>query len=179
VAGRTPSEAVTSFLEPFQRALSCVTDEVPTVSGGYHPAAAPHALTIGRGSSISLRGAPVRLSVIHDYRIVEDSGPRGPWKIQSIAYFYALEGEDEREILAYHWHPDERFRVGTPHAHLGPNALVGHPRLAEAHLPTGRVALEEVIRLAIGEFRVTPNRDDWLEVLERTQAAYYQWRTWG
>jgi len=178
VAGRTPAEAVTNFLEPFQRALSCVTDEIPTVSGGYHPSSAPHALTIGRGSPVSLIGAALRLSVLHNYRVVEDP-TRGPWKVQTTAYYYSLDNDEGTEIIAYHWHPQEQFRLATPHLHLSAGAEVGRDALASAHLPTGRVALEEVLRLAIVDLGAKPNREDWAAVLESTQSAYVQWRTWG
>ncbi len=46
MAGRTPREAVEAFLTPLQQALSCVTNEVLLVSGGYYPSTIPHALTI-------------------------------------------------------------------------------------------------------------------------------------
>lgn len=113
------------------------------------------------------------------YRIVEDSGPRGPWKVETIAYYYALEAESGREILAYHWHPDTGFPVTTPHMHLGPEAAVGHQLLAQSHLPTGRISMEDVLRLAITDFHVEPNRPDWEDVLAGTQAAYFTWRTWA
>jgi hypothetical protein len=40
------------------------------------------------------------------------------------------------------------------------------------------VSIEEVLRLAITELGVEPLRDDWREVLERTQGSYETWRTW-
>ena len=39
------------------------------------------------------------------------------------------------------------------------------------HLPTGQVAIEDVIRLAIVEFGVRPRRADWAAVLARTVQA--------
>jgi hypothetical protein len=50
--------------------------------------------------------------------------------------------------------------------------------LQGAHVPTGRIALEELLRMAIAEFGARPRRKDWEQVLERTQAGYEDWRTW-
>ena len=41
--------------------------------------------------------------------------------------------------------------------------------LSGAHLPTGYVALQDLIQLAIEEFAVTPRRRDWARVLEKTR----------
>ena len=82
------------------------------------------------------------------------------------------------EIL-YHWHPQGTSTVNFPHVHLRPGGQLGGTRINEAHFPTGLVALEEVLRLAIREFGVRPRRPDWAEVLDSTQAAYEDWRTWA
>lgn len=52
------------------------------------------------------------------------------------------------------------------------------PELARAHLPTGRVSIEEVLRMAITKLGVEPLREDGKEFLDRTQQAYEAWRTW-
>jgi hypothetical protein len=43
---------------------------------------------------------------------------------------------------------------------------MGRPELINAHFPTGRIALEDVLRLAITEFGVRPPRSDWAEVYD-------------
>ncbi len=59
-----------------------------------------------------------------------------------------------------------------PHLHLS-QASIGHPAtLLGAHLPTGRIALEEVIRLADLDLGVRPRRPDWSEVIRETQEAF-------
>jgi hypothetical protein len=178
LAGRTPHEAVREFIGPLQLALSCVTSEVLR-AGGYHVADEPHALTLGRGLPVRLRGeGRLSLTFDHHYRIVEDPGPRGPYKCSTTSYLYGLDDSDGREVLSYQWHPSGRSPVTWPHLHLGAGAAVGRLELARAHLPTGRVSIEEVLRLAISELGVEPLREDWREVLERTQQAYETSRTW-
>lgn len=148
---------------------------------GYWPAEAPHAVTLRSGQPVALRGdVGLHLRVTQHYRIIEDPelGERGPFKCSTTAYWYSLENEQESEILAYQWHPDGSSAITWPHLHIGEAGHVGWPHLREAHLPTGRVALEEVLRLAIHEFAVEPLRNDWEEVLARTKGAYEAWRTW-
>jgi hypothetical protein len=57
--------------------------------------------------------------------------------------------------------------------------MLGRPELQRAHFPTGRVSVEEFLRLAIHAFDVKPRRSDWRAVLQRTQAAFSKWRTWA
>jgi hypothetical protein len=42
------------------------------------------------------------LIVTMHYRVVEDPGPRGPWKVSTAAYIYELTDEQEQRIVAYH-----------------------------------------------------------------------------
>jgi hypothetical protein len=149
------------------------------IGGGYHQAEVPHALMLAGGEPVPLGGASqLRLTVLQQYRIVEDSGPRGPWKVQTVAYTYAFDDVDANELVGFHWHPRGPSPVTWPHLHVGPAAQVGAYIAPSTHIPTGRVSLEEVIRLAITELGVDTERDDWADVLDETQTAYETWRTW-
>jgi len=46
MAGNSPADAVEQFLTPLRRALSCVTQVILLVAGGYHPSSRPHAVTL-------------------------------------------------------------------------------------------------------------------------------------
>lgn len=158
MAGRTEHEAVQSFIDPLQLALSCATRAVINVSGGYSRDKV-HMLVLNRGEAVRLQGgAGIWLSIAQHYRVVEHEGPRGPWKVSTVGYLYALQDSAQQEIVAYHWHPTSHSRVTYPHAHLGSAASIGRADLARAHLPTGRIAIEEVLRLAIEGFSVRPSR---------------------
>lgn len=179
MAGRTPALAVASFTGPLQRSLSCVTDAVLDVGGGYHPAGGPHAATLAGGLPVPLAGGEnLSLVVALQYRIVEESGASGAWKVSISAYAYRLLDPDEAELLAYHWHPSGRSAMTFPHLHLGSAGVGPGGALLRAHLPTGRVALEEVIRLAIVDLGAQPRRADWSEVLVESQKIFERWRTW-
>ena len=133
-----------------------------------HPSGKPHTVLIGDGSPTRL-DAPggVKLRFAHRYKVVEAPEQPGTWKVSTTEYFYALDDSGDQEIIAYHWHPDSDVKF--PHLHIGPGARAGRVELHKAHIPTGRVALEDLLRMAITEFGVEPHRDDWAEVLADTK----------
>lgn len=171
MAGKTPREAVQNFVGPLQTALSCVTNSVLQIYGGYYPRSEPHVATIADGDPVPLRGdSRISLQIRHWYRIVEDAGPRGPWKVQTAGYYYSLKDSSDQEILAYHWHPQSEPTF--PHLHLEAGAGIGRQELTKAHLPTERISLEHVLRIALNDFGCYPLKPDWEEVLAQTQSAY-------
>ncbi len=186
MAGKTPHEAVQSFLDPLQRALSCVTREVLSVGGGYHasPVDNPqqkHVLTFHNSPAVLGQDRCFAFRLIQHYRVMEYEGARGPWKVSIVAYYYTIEtsGPTRQEVLGYHWHPQGRSDITYPHMHLYQGAGTLQHNLPKAHLPTGRIAVEDILRLAITHFGVVPLREDWETILEITQNAFQEWRTWA
>lgn len=178
MAGRTSAEAVSSYVEPLRKVLSCVTQEVVQVGGGYHPADQPHVLIVANGNPVRLKGGKrVTLSVLQRYRVIEEVGEREPWRVSTAAYLYALGVDGGPEILGYHWHPFSG--AAFPHVHLGAGSGVNREELQKAHLPTGRIALEQVVRLAIADFDAEPLRPDWDEVLVEAQERFEEHRSWS
>ena len=177
MAGKSPHEAVENYLRPLRRALSCVTKAGLQITGR-HPGP-KHSLTLGGGPPVPLRGG-LALTVEQRYEVVQAEGERGPWKVSTLAYIYALDdAESGHEVIAYHWHPDGRSSEARPHLHLGAGAGVTRSALGDAHLPTNRVALEDVVRLAITDLGVEPLRVDWRDVLWESQIDFETWGTWG
>lgn len=137
-----------------------------------------HALTLAGGQTVRLQGdARLHLSLSQRYRIVEASEALGPWKVATAGYFYEIADSETREIVTFQWHPESSSPVTTPHLQLGSGAKVEHELLGKCHIPTSRVSIEQVIRLAI-ELGARP-RDGWEAVLESSQAVHEQWRTWA
>lgn len=62
-----------------------------------------------------------------------------------------------------------------PHLHLESGAKVGRPELNGAHLPTGRIAIEDFLRILLNDFKIVPLREDWEEVIEQTQSAFSEY----
>lgn len=119
-------------------------------------------------------GEPLQLSVQQQYQLIETDDPdRGPWKVSTRANRYRLNDQAGRELAGWHWHPRGRSREQYPHLHVFEGPLAG------LHLPTGRVSLERVLRLLLAELDVRPRRPDWKDVLDTTDAAFVEWRTWG
>jgi hypothetical protein len=92
-------------------------------------------------------------------------------------YAFSLPGRDNHPFLAYHWHPSVPD-IPYPHLHVGIMSMESSPLTPRTHVPTGLVALEQVLRLAITQFGVQPLRDDWARILDETQALHEEYRAW-
>jgi hypothetical protein len=180
LAGRTPHQAVENFLDPLRRSLARVTRANLIVTpGGHVPMPDPHAATLSGEGPVGLgKDARIAMLMSIQYRIVEAEGERGPWKTTVAQYEYSLV-QKGKEVLGFHWHPESRGRVTWPHVHVGTVALARRGALnRRIHIPTGRVAVEDVLRLAIIDLGVESLRDDWETVFRQTQDVFERWRTW-
>lgn len=181
MAGDTPYEAFENFRKPLQRALSCVNRQAhlwALSSKGYEPEQ-DHALVPDAGEPVRLSSEQgLFISSFFAYRVIEAEGGRGPWKVETRAYFHALQGEEGQEIIAYHWHPGEQKAISFPHLHIERGIGADLGEVHKYHFPTGQISLEGVLDLAIREFSIEPQREDWQEVLHETQTAFEEWSSW-
>ena len=164
--GRSAAEAVNNYQRGIQRHLSCITDSVVDVAGGYHLSPIPHTLAMNGGQPTAL-GGPSRLllRLQQNYRIVE-SGPSGDaYRVEIAGYSYVVYDSELREILIYHWHSRGNSPVTTPHLHLKQGAQVGRPEVRDAHLPTGYIPLVAFLRLLVTDLGAEPRRPDWDTIL--------------
>ena len=170
MAGNTAAEAVSNYIEPFNRALSCVSQgQVRPSNGGYDPAQNPHALSAF--ARIKLIGSRYELTVAQNYEIIHvpDDKVRGPWRVRTLGYAYEVFDDDF--VMGYHWHPTSEG-VLFPHLHW----KVEH----EHHLPTGRVAFEDVILCLLGEpFNVPEARANAKDVLGYGRERFEMYRSWS
>lgn len=185
LAGRNPSEAVGNFLDPLQRAASCVTRSVFRPSSNGYKAGSGHGLILNKGEPVTLPGAArLLLSAQLEYDLVKLSDPppgvRGPWKVATRAYRYHVLTADHCEVALWHWHPGNEGH-SDPHLHVGAtqlskDAVISHKN----HHPTGRIAFEQVLLQLITEYDgVEAERADAIEQLNETFARFAKWRTWG
>jgi len=205
LSARSPAAAVNQLKDALQQALSCISRTVLLVSaGGYGEVAPdhrPHTLTLADRTTALGGASRLALSLDHHYQITRAEGG-AVYRVTTAAYFYALDdvadpGAVAREILAYHWHPDVRLADGTriayPHLHINRGAIrldiadgvriapasnLLRADLAKAHLPTRRIALEDVVRLAIEQFGVEHLRGDWDAALRASRESFRRERTW-
>ena len=164
--GRSASEAVNNYRHSIQRLVSCVTDSVVDVAGGYHVSSTPHTLALSNREPVFLSG-PSRfmLGLWQNYRIVETGPPEQSHRVEIAGYNYVVYDSEGREVLVYHWHPHGRSVVATPHLHLQQGAQVGRSEVRDAHLPTGFVPLVSFLRLLVTDLRIQARRSDWDAVL--------------
>ena len=164
MAARTPPEAFARFLKPLQQAVSCVTHSV-LVGRGHRPNT-PYTLTFGGGRSAPLTGPHDAALFISVTYVVEPE--LGGWAVHYMRYIYNVLSAST-EVLGYHWHPEDRGPTKHPHLHIyGQTAPVS---LRKMHLPTGQIRLEDVLRLVISDFDVTPLREDWETVLASPETS--------
>ena len=168
---RTRRAAEQAFLDTFNQIASCVTlervvlleDPLRAVRGQLRFRASGRARLNG--------DADVWLDIRH---VFDTSQVAGGWVLASRAYHYHayLGGQ---EIIAYHWHPGVTG-FAAPHAHF--KTLTNPVALWNAHFPTGRISLEEIVRLLVRELHVMP-RPGWERILDRTEQHFAQARSWN
>ena len=160
MSGRSAGRAVEAFIAPFQRAVACVTREILVRGPGRSE---PVRSLQFRGNAVRLRGRHrLELSVLVEY-VAEEGRPPARYATPLVGYRYELAHADGPMILAYHWHPVGVSPVTWPHLHLA--GQVASVPFDKAHLPTGLVSRQDVLRFAIADLGVEPIRDDWQAIL--------------
>jgi hypothetical protein len=180
VAGATPRKAVENFIRPLQDVLACVSN-LRIDRQGQYDLGETYGLTVNGGAPVPLScaatGGNVAIRISQNYRIVEEAeADRGPYRVKTTAYMYSVEDANSHEIFGFHWHPDSRVKF--PHLHLEHGAQIGLRSLHRAHFPTGRISVEDFLRLVIETFQVEPRRTDWRARIQRTHDAFKQYQTW-
>jgi hypothetical protein len=148
---------------------------------GWGRVGATHGLTLNQDTPVPLRcrNPKLLLKITMHYEVVRaEERERGLYRVSTRGYVYEVQTDSGEVVWSYHWHPNSRI--------IGPHIHLGHTQLAEdavmtskVHYPTGRVSLESVIRTCGTEHGVTPLRDDWDEVLDRTEADFQTYRSWS
>ncbi len=133
-------------------------------------------LVVNSAQPIRLVGTTLLLKVEQTCRIVRaDDG--GGYRLTTTLYAYTVIDSDGRPILAYHWHT--LYKPKYPHVHVYVANHPAVPRLPGAHLPTARIALEDVLYLALDDLRAHAIRPNWRGTLKDTKTRFLRYRTWG
>jgi hypothetical protein len=177
--GRTQREARDAFLTPLRKALSCLTTAQLFASPAGRAGDGLEAITLSQ-EPLKLRsgllGDVIYLKLRQQFRVVKDeSAPaRRRWKVSTVAYFYQLDDCAGAELASWHWHPQTGLRY--PHTHVSGSRLG-----KQAHLPTGRVSIESVIRLLLIDLKVPAAKghaDDYQEILAKAEDDFIGYRSW-
>jgi hypothetical protein len=111
----------------------------------------------------------LQLRIRQQFQLVQEG--RSHWRVSTVAYVCRLDDDAGIESVAWHWHP--RSRVTHPHAHVAGLAMGGR-----AHLPTGRVSIESVLRFLLDDLGVPARRPDYAEVLAEAERLFIRRRRW-
>lgn len=186
MAGRTLKDAYKNYRDPLKRVISCVTDAVliASVQPNELEMEEIYSLVLQSGDAVPLSGdSRISISVSQQFSLIKDDRQDyGPYRVSTSAYSYVMEEIDGPEILAYHWHP-RGVGKGFPHLHLKSGAKVQRPELTRSrgessHIPTGRVAIEEFVRLLIECFNVPPRKSNWEDELKETKQKFDEFKNW-
>lgn len=89
-----------------------------------------------------------------------------------VGYSYRIADCDDRELLAWHWHPVGSSLVTHTHLHVSSQIApldlgrgLDPLPIADLHIPTGQVGLADVVRFLIADVGVQPRKPSWRSVL--------------
>ena len=78
-------------------------------------------------------------------------------------------------VFAWHWHPtSKRSSVTHPHVHL-PKATP----FANAHVPTGRVSIEDIVLFGFQDLGVPPAIENAQAIVEEAMRVHKKYRAWS
>lgn len=180
VPARTKGDALKRYVRYLQLSLSCISGTAQFVTGP-RPYGGEDALALTtKPERMRLRCEDetyVFLAAAQGFHFEADPDFEGEWKVKTDEYAYSVFTSDEEsgQLFAWHWHP-AAYRADC-HIHVG--ARQGEERaLYRYHVPSGRVAFEEVLRFLLEEFHVESARDDSEEILTNSQTRFEAFRTW-
>jgi hypothetical protein len=134
-----------------------------------------------RAAPLELDGTNLRLFVAQTIEVVP-ADFEDDLRCQTESYTYRLQtSEDRRSSLVrweYHREPPRSDYPYTPaHVHLDAR-FVDHDRATdELHIPTARVALEQVVWHLIAEWGVEPRTAEWMAILRDSIKGFHERRT--
>lgn len=174
--GRDEREAFNRYADPLKEVLSCITHVQLRTEGSFKASAAAPSQFVFIQNPARLSNSDLYLFFRQSFHLIYREEEED-WKVKTDSYEYAIENSDGREFFAYHWDP--AGKVAIPHLHFG--ALVigtDSPVNRKAHVPTGRVPLEDVVWFAIEELGVKPLRADWNELTAFARKRFMDHKSW-
>ncbi len=181
--GATPNAAVDAFIDPIRESASCL-------SGSAHLTLSPkargqvgetHSWTLNAAEGVSLIGGHRFKAAMHFETLDQGASRRDErFRVSTRAYLYAITNAAGQELIAAHWHPTGKSHVTFPHWHLGAAAISEEGVfLKRAHIPSPRVSFESMVRQVLDMVPgIEPCRDDWDTVLDRTEGAFEEFKSW-
>ncbi len=176
-------QAIQDFLGDIQLIISCVTNRVC-----FYYINDQNRVIIqwsldenGDASHIRLtrkQGAPLFIDI---NQALEPPDKANGFHISTKQYLYSIFDAQIKELISFHFHPElTADPILYPHIHVYAD---DDPRfkqfnLHKRHIPSGRVALEDIIDWLISELGVQPIREDWQSILNQTSERFKVKKTW-
>lgn len=185
----TPGRAYQRYFNGLQTAVGCISHGRLTGLSQREPELnRAYSLVLNNGDPEHLKGLNrIAFSAGQEFRVIRDERAiEGPFRATTIQYWYQFAVIDGPRLLTFHWTPettDTRQRM-YPHLHiesglLNPDGPFNPDTFSKYHIPTERVSIEAVVRFAIEELEVRPNRKNWNTVLAEGQASFLSHRRVG
>jgi hypothetical protein len=133
-----------------------------------------------------------KLSAYIVTEVVAKDGGAGK-RVTTREYIYQIaSGADGKALYEFHWHPEkiDRDTLEPVKRKIGEKAPFPYPHthvrarderfedLNKRHIPSGRVAFEDVARFLISDCSVKPKRADWPKILTETRKEFDKTRNW-
>jgi len=171
-------EALQGYLEQLQKIVSCVAQDVcfayPNNKGRQALAWSEGAVKLKREGGTAL--------FIDIGQEVDDPIPENKPAVTTRYYIYSILDADFKDLIGFHYHPElDDDPVMYPHIHVYADADERFAlfNLHKRHIPSGRVALEDVIEWLVVELQVKAIREDWQKILAETRQRFKETRTWA
>jgi len=162
-----------AYLASVKSVLGCVTSQPIVRNSKHFPGENPlQSLHFPRSPTL-LSDSDLGLEFWHYFREVwiEDTYE---WRVRVESYrYHIVDHRTRHELFAFHWDPV--LKVTFPHMHLG-FGMRGHalPIDNKAHIPTGKVPIEDVVVFAISELRIKPLVPDWKDKITAAKERFMQ-----
>ncbi|MFN0093598.1 MAG: hypothetical protein ACKVVT_02330 [Dehalococcoidia bacterium] len=164
---QTPRSAFEDYTKGINRAIACITSSV--LESDFRAddfATANWQLRLAAGRPIALRGRYRRIQfrMLQRFTVRDDGPAAARFRVSPTEYLYEVTADQGSEILSYHLHSQKG--VTFPHLHLKAGAGDLREELRDRpHLPSGLVAIQEVVGMLIRDFGVPALRRDWEGIL--------------
>lgn len=134
-----------------------------------------------------------KLSAFVITEVVPDEEKPSAKRVKTREYIYQIASlADGKPLYEFHWHPEkiDRDTLEPAERKPGENEPFPYPHthvrakdsrfedLNKRHIPSGRVAFEDVVSFLISDLDVKPNRKDWHEILRETKTEFDKTRKW-
>ncbi len=176
MAANKGHEALQAYSEEIQKVVSCITNEVFYCTKTERDRLN---FSVGGGFFRVPREDNTYLYVDINQEI-ED--PTNSGKVTTKYYLYSIADAEGKDLIGFHFHPDlteDPILYPHIHAYAKDDKRFLSLDLQRKHIPSGRVALEDVIRWLISELKVKPKRDDWDEILTKAKERFIEIRSWA